>query len=119
LIAWEAFGEANGAATFEVMKARVDRIRARNRMEGATGLEQIGCIVLASPVFFPRERWIPQPADWPPRNLRRCATTSKLAKASESGMSACRCQSYRLRRDHDVLAGSFKARDLNNNRKCR
>lgn len=70
LIAWEAFGDANGAATFEVMKARVDRIRARSQMESATGLQQIGCIVLANPVFFPREHWIPQPKDWPPRNLR-------------------------------------------------
>ena len=52
------------------MKARLERIRSRNRMEGATGLEQIGCIVLANPVFFPKEHWMPQPSNWPPRNLR-------------------------------------------------
>lgn len=69
-LAWECFGEANGARSFEEMKARVDGIRARNQMEGATGLQQIGCIVLANPVFFPKENWIPQPTNWPPRNLR-------------------------------------------------
>lgn len=69
-IAWDCFREGNGAPTFEAMKARLESIRARNRMEGATGLEQIGCIVLANPVFFPREHWMPQPSNWPPRNLR-------------------------------------------------
>lgn len=69
-LAWDCFGEGNGAQNFEAMKARLEGIRARNRMEGATGLEQIGCIVIANPVFFPREHWVPQPSNWPPRNLR-------------------------------------------------
>lgn len=69
-LAWECFGEGNGAATFQDLKARLDRIRDRNRMQGTGGLSQIGCIILVQAVFFPREQWIPQPADWAARNLR-------------------------------------------------
>jgi putative restriction endonuclease len=69
-LAWEAFGVANGAPSFGAMKARLDRIRQRNNMQGGESLDQIGCITLASPVFLPREAWTPQPTDWPSRNLR-------------------------------------------------
>jgi putative restriction endonuclease len=69
-LAWEAFGVANGAPSFAAMKARLDRIRQRNNMQGGESLDQIGCITLASPVFLPREAWASQPTDWPSRNLR-------------------------------------------------
>jgi putative restriction endonuclease len=69
-LAWEAFGVANGAPSFGAMKARLDRIRQRNNMQGGESLDQIGCITLANPVFLPRESWAPQPTDWPSRNLR-------------------------------------------------
>lgn len=69
-LAWECFGEGNGAATFEDFKRRLDSLRARNRLRGGGGLSQIGCIVLVQAVFFPPEAWIPQPADWATRNLR-------------------------------------------------
>lgn len=69
-LAWETFGQANGAPSFEAMKTRLDRIRQRNRMETSADLQQIGCIILAQPVFLPRELWTPQPSNWPWRNLR-------------------------------------------------
>jgi putative restriction endonuclease len=69
-LAWECFGEGNGAATFEDFKRRLDTLRERNRLRGAGGPAQIGCIVLVQAVFFPPEQWIPQPADWAARNLR-------------------------------------------------
>lgn len=69
-LAWEAFGEANGAPSFAAMKARLDKIRQRNNMQGGQSLDQIGCITLANPVFLPQGMWVPQPADWPSRNLR-------------------------------------------------
>ena len=68
-LAWECFGPANGAPTFDSMKSRLDGFRARNRLQGRGGLEQIGCIVLSQPVFFPQPYWTPQPTNWPPRNL--------------------------------------------------
>jgi putative restriction endonuclease len=68
-LAWECFGEANGAATFREMEQRLNIIRVRNRFIDAGPVPQIGCILLGSAVFFPRDLWIPQPSDWSPRNL--------------------------------------------------
>jgi putative restriction endonuclease len=69
-LAWECFAEGNGAATFEDFRRRLDTLRERNRLRGAGGPAQIGCIVLVQALFFPPEQWIPQPAAWAARNLR-------------------------------------------------
>src|SRR5262249_5702215 len=58
-LAWECYGAANGAATFEEMKKRLDEIRRRTQIAGGE-LKQIGCIILASAVFFPSDLWIRQ-----------------------------------------------------------
>ncbi len=65
-LAWECFGEGNGAPSYGAMKARLQKIRARRSSSDTGG---IGCIVLSNAVFFPREFWIPQPADWSANNL--------------------------------------------------
>lgn len=72
-LAWECFGEANGAPSFDAMESRLQEIRARNKFREAGSVPQIGCILLSDAVFFPPERWIPQPTDWSSNNL-----TSKL-----------------------------------------
>jgi putative restriction endonuclease len=69
-LAWECFGEGNGAPSLEKLRARLGDIRERNELRGAGGPSQIGCIVLVQAVFFPPEQWIPQPTDWAARNLR-------------------------------------------------
>jgi putative restriction endonuclease len=69
-LAWECFGEANGAASFNDLKGRLDTLRMRDNLQGRAGLTQIGCIILSSAVFFPREMWITQPSDWGRQNLR-------------------------------------------------
>jgi putative restriction endonuclease len=69
-LAWECFGEANGAASLEDLNARLGTLRQRNELRGSGGPSQIGCIVLVQVVFFRPEQWIPQPADWAARNLR-------------------------------------------------
>lgn len=68
-LAWECYGEGNGAATFADMKKRLDAIRKRTQIAGGD-LKQIGCIILASAVFFPRDLWVRQPTDWARQNLR-------------------------------------------------
>lgn len=68
-LAWECFGEGNGAASFEEMEQRLNDIRTRNRFVASGPIPQIGCILLSSAIFFPEELWIPQPANWAPRNL--------------------------------------------------
>lgn len=68
-LAWECFGEGNGAASFEEMEERLNEIRTRNRFVAAGPVPQIGCILLSNAIFFPEELWVPQPANWAPRNL--------------------------------------------------
>jgi putative restriction endonuclease len=59
-LAWEAFGEKNGAASFDDMATRVRRY-ARHA-EGAA--HRIGCIMVTQPVFFAKRDWVPQPRNW-------------------------------------------------------
>ena len=61
-LAWAAFGEKNGAATFEEMSARIGKYRREPVAPGAD--PTIGCILLEQPFFFEREAWIPAPSDW-------------------------------------------------------
>lgn len=63
-LAWETFGQGNGCISFDAMRERIGRIRQRIRYDEATGSDDIGCIQLVSPVFFPHEAWVPQPVDW-------------------------------------------------------
>jgi len=69
-LAWECFGEGNGASSLQVMSERLAEIRARSDIRGGADLKQIGCIILAEAVFFPAEMWIDQPSDWQRNNLR-------------------------------------------------
>jgi putative restriction endonuclease len=61
-LAWDAFGEKNGAATYEDMRQRIERYR---RMPPSPHEEyDIGCILLSQPFFFDRSNWIPAPTDF-------------------------------------------------------
>jgi putative restriction endonuclease len=66
-LAWESFGHGNGCESFQEMHTRIARIRRGMRYDESTGSDQIGCIQLVSPTFFPRGAWIPQPTNWHPR----------------------------------------------------
>jgi putative restriction endonuclease len=63
-LAWDAFGIANGAATYGDMRAQIDQYRRRKREESRD--YTIGCILLSQPFFLPESQWIPQPKDWRP-----------------------------------------------------
>lgn len=63
-LAWETFDQANGCASKSELDARIAAIRERIRFKGGDVAEEIGCILLVQPVFFPREAWIRQPSDW-------------------------------------------------------
>lgn len=63
--AWAAFGEANGGATLGEMWTRISRYAYRTGPpEPYRPRHPVGCILLAAPVFFPREMWVDGPADW-------------------------------------------------------
>ena len=61
-LAWEAFGEANGAHTLSEMRSRISKYR---RVPiGISDDPKIGCLILAEPFFFPESDWIPKPGDF-------------------------------------------------------
>ena len=61
-LAWEAFGEGNGARSLIEVRRRI----AKYRREPMFGNDDpvIGCIILAEPFFLPEEEWIAAPADF-------------------------------------------------------
>jgi putative restriction endonuclease len=65
-LAWDAFEQRNGAATFAEMRARIEWLRHDQPVAAGTGGDyEIGCLMLAQPVFLPREQWVSPPGDWP------------------------------------------------------
>jgi putative restriction endonuclease len=92
--AWSLFREKNGAPTFE----RCLRLIARHKGLSANPKQAsdlpIGCIMLADPEFWPRERWIPVPSDHPLNNPQGSSydaasvTAQELIAAVESSSRA-------------------------------
>jgi len=65
-LAWEAFGEENGAATLREMRARIARYTKRSAEEREDF--HIGCRILTQPFFLSEHAWIPVDDIWP-RNV--------------------------------------------------
>jgi putative restriction endonuclease len=61
-MAWEIFGNRNGASTAEKFYNNI--VRLRHSGNSLSENPNIGCIVLTNPVFFKQEDWIPTPSDW-------------------------------------------------------
>jgi len=61
-LAWDAFGEKNGVASYRELLSRVRRYRKEDDSVDPV----IGCNVLAEPFFFAREQWIRVPISWAP-----------------------------------------------------
>lgn len=69
-LAWETFGEANGATSLEQVRLRI----AKYRKDSIGPMEDphIGCILLEEPFFFSEDDWIPSPPDFlPPTQVGR------------------------------------------------
>lgn len=63
-LAWEAFGEGNGAQSAQEMRSRIARYRHID--PGDRSDFDIGCRILTQPFFFEERDWIPVPASWSP-----------------------------------------------------
>jgi len=66
-LAWEAFGEKNGAGSYIEMRRLIEKHR---KVSKPFEDYKIGCIILSQPFFFPRERWIPDPPGFSPNIVR-------------------------------------------------
>ena len=63
-LAWEAFGEANGAGSLEQARAI---IRKYHKADPQTKADfPIGCRILTHPFFFDEEQWMPLPDSFSP-----------------------------------------------------
>lgn len=63
-LAWEAFGEANGARSAAEMRARIAKYRRADPAERSDFA--IGCRILTQPFFFDEADWIDVPESWSP-----------------------------------------------------
>lgn len=62
-LAWEAFGEKNGASSLDSLRPLIEKFRSNKPAEHDP---VIGCTILANPFFLRREDWIPAPSNWAP-----------------------------------------------------
>jgi putative restriction endonuclease len=67
-LAWDAFGEKNGAPTRVDVWRRITRLRRDDPRPGDDPI--IGCLLLVEPFFWPEELWIGDPPGWHP-NIQR------------------------------------------------
>jgi len=65
-LAWEAFGEKNGASSYLEMRRLIERRREAQPFEDY----KIGCILLCEPFFLERDDWIAVPPDFAPNIVR-------------------------------------------------
>lgn len=61
-LAWEAFGKANGAQTYQEMQARI--LSYRRESPSNKNNFPIGCRILTQPFFLQESEQIPVPASW-------------------------------------------------------
>ncbi len=73
-LAWDCFGQMNGAADFESMVDRICRLRGDDPLSQQAGDFQIGCVMISAPVFFAEEEWVPPPKDWAPTGIQQGKT---------------------------------------------
>lgn len=65
MLAWDAFGAKNGVDSLSDFLTALRRFR-----RDAHPSQDVGCVILAAPFFFPREQWIPAPESWSPNIVR-------------------------------------------------
>ena len=63
-LAWEAFGETNGARSAQEMRTRIAKYRRADPDDRSDFA--IGCRILTQPFFFDKPDWIPVPESWSP-----------------------------------------------------
>lgn len=62
-LAWQAFGEANGASSLRQMRERIAKYRKADPNDRVTDFP-VGCRILTQPFFLPESEWIPVPDSW-------------------------------------------------------
>lgn len=80
-LAWEAFGESNGAASLRAMRGRIARYRKADPNDRVDFT--IGCRILTQPFFLPEADWLPVPPSW----SRNIVSFKGYSTANAEGMA--------------------------------
>jgi putative restriction endonuclease len=88
-LAWDAFGEKNGAASYRELQSLIGPLRSRD--DGST--PEIGCSILGNPFFWPRAAWIPVDDDFAKnivvgKSFESATTGARLWQEVESRLAA-------------------------------
>jgi putative restriction endonuclease len=67
-LAWETFGEGNGARSFEEFRRLIAKYQKQALAPNEDRL--IGCILLEEPFFFDESEWIPIPRNFAPQTVQ-------------------------------------------------
>jgi putative restriction endonuclease len=59
-LAWDAFGIKNGAPSRALFEAMIRKLMPNQSSKDP----EIGCTILSTPIFWPREQWIENPEGW-------------------------------------------------------
>jgi len=94
-LAWEAFEERNGAASYIEMRRRL--LHYKRIPDNPHEDFQVGCIILTQPFFFDESRWFPAP-EWSPSIVRGKAKGYELDK--EAGQFIWRSLQLAWERQH-------------------
>ena len=91
------------------MTARIEAIRRRT---GSALLArpqdyEVGCIMILRPVFFPRDDWVADHADWHPR-IQMGKTIDVSAGNGQRILAECLERTARLRPEAEPLAGELR-----------
>jgi len=109
-LAWESFGEMNGAPDFESMVDRIGRLRGPHESRSMTGDFRIGCVMITAPVFFAPDEWIAPPADWARSGIQKGKTYSLSAGEGNRLLRECMerasesCRYWNVDRDPRLAA---------------
>ena len=86
-VAWELFGETNGAPDEKSMVKSILSHR-RDLTRGSNDFS-IGCIMIAAPVFFERDEWVSPPSDWAPSGIQKGKTYDVLRGEGQRLLAEC------------------------------
>jgi putative restriction endonuclease len=107
-LAWDAFGEKNGVASYRELLSRVRRYRKEDDSVDPV----IGCNVLAEPFFFGREQWIPVPTSWAPNIVQGKTYDSMTSEGAALWREVQQSVAYHA----GVAESSVEAEDTDSNR---
>lgn len=109
-LAWECFGEMNGAPDFESMIERIVRLRGDDGLGIRAGEFEIGCVMISAPVFFGHNDWVRPPADWAKTGIQQGKTYDLTSGEGRRIVEECleraqtRAQYWNVESTADIVA---------------